>query len=105
MSITRTNVDSLFLLLAASGILEMQNSFVNRFRFPNRKWDNRNMMMTYDREQLRPSPLGMQSYESIDANSPTFGTDVFLHHDGIDEASQPCFSGDRVQLYDNVLNL
>jgi hypothetical protein len=26
MSITRTNVDSLFLLLAASGILEIQNS-------------------------------------------------------------------------------
>ena len=25
--------------------------FVNRFGFPNRKWDNRNMMMIYDREQ------------------------------------------------------
>ena len=79
--------------------------FVNRFGFPNRKWDNRNMMMMYNREQSRPSPLGMRSYESIDANSPTFGTDVFLHHDGIDVASQPCFSGDRVRSYDNVLNL
>ena len=27
--------------------------FVNRFGFPNRKWDNRNMMMIYDREQSR----------------------------------------------------
>ncbi len=33
--------------------------FVNKFGFPNRKWDNRNMMMTYDTEQSRPSPLGM----------------------------------------------
>ena len=30
---------------------------------------------------------------------------MFLHHDGIDVASQPCFSGNRVRLYDNVLNL
>ena len=78
---------------------------VNRFGFPNRKWDDRNMMMMYDREQLRPSPLGMRSYELIDADSPTFGTDVFLHHDGIDVASEPCFSGDHVRSYDNVLNL
>jgi hypothetical protein len=63
------------------------------------------MMMMYNREQSRPSPLGMRSYESIDAHSPTFGTDVFLHHDGIDVDSQPCFSGDRVRSYDNVLNL
>jgi hypothetical protein len=46
--------------------------FVNRFGFPNRKWDDRNMMMMYDREQLRPSPLGMRSYELIDADSPMF---------------------------------
>ena len=63
------------------------------------------MMMMYNREQSRPSPLGMRSYESIDAHSPTFGTDVFLHHDGIDVDSQPCFSGNRVRSYDNVLNL
>jgi hypothetical protein len=33
--------------------------FLNRFGFPNRKWDDRNMMMMYDMEQSRPSPLGM----------------------------------------------
>ena len=30
---------------------------------------------------------------------------MFLHHNGIDVSSQPCFSGDRVRSYDNVLNL
>jgi len=70
--------------------------FVNRFGFPNRKWDNHNMMVTYNREQSHPSPLGMRSYESIDANSPTFRADMFLYQDGIYLASQPCFSGDRV---------
>ena len=62
-------------------------------------------MMTYDREQSRWSPLGMRSYESIDANSPTFRADMFLYQDGIYLASQPCFSGDRVWSYDNVFNL
>jgi hypothetical protein len=33
--------------------------FLNRFGFSNEKWNNRNMLMTYDRTQSRPSPLGM----------------------------------------------
>ncbi len=33
--------------------------FMNRFGFPNQKWDDRNVMMMDDREQSRPSPLGM----------------------------------------------
>jgi hypothetical protein len=50
--------------------------FVNRFGFPNRKWDNCNMMMTYDREQSRP--FGMRLYESIDAHSPMGQTCSFI---------------------------
>ena len=61
--------------------------------------------MSYDRTQSRPSPLGMQSYESINPNSPTFGTDVFLDHDQIDVSTQPCFSGNRVRSYENIINL
>jgi hypothetical protein len=77
--------------------------FVNRFGFPNRKWDDRNMMMMYDREQSCPSPLGKRSHQSIDAHLPTFGTNSFLNLNGIEVASQPCFSGDRVPSYENVI--
>jgi hypothetical protein len=70
--------------------------FLNRLGLPNEKWNNRNMLMTYDRTQSRPSPLGMRSYESIDPNSPTFGTDVIIDHDRIDVSSQPCFTGNLV---------
>jgi len=79
--------------------------FLNRFGLPNEKWNDRNMLMTYDRSQSRPSPLGMQSYESIDPNSPMFGTDVVIDHNRIDVSSQPCFSGDRVRSYESVINL
>ena len=76
-----------------------------RFGLPNEKWNDRNMLMTYDRSQSHPSPHGMGSYESIDPNSPTFRTDVFIDHDQIDVSSQPCFSGDRVRSYENIINL
>jgi hypothetical protein len=33
--------------------------FLNRFGLPNEKWNDHNMLMTYDRTQSRPSPLGM----------------------------------------------
>ena len=58
--------------------------FLNKFGLPNDKWNDRNMLMSYDRTQSRPSPLGMRSYKSINPNPPTFGTDVFLDHDQID---------------------
>jgi len=79
--------------------------FLNRFGLPNEKWNDHNLLMTYDRTQSRPSPLGMRSYESIDPTLPTFGTDVFIDHDQIDVSSQPCFTGDRVRSYEDVLNL
>jgi hypothetical protein len=62
------------------------------------------MLMTYDRTQSRPSPLGMRSYESINPNSPMFGTDMIIDHDQIDVSSQPCFTSNRVWSYENVLN-
>ena len=70
--------------------------FLNRFGLPNEKWNDHNLLMTYDRTQSRPSPLGMRSYESIDPYSSTFGTDMFVDHDRIDVSSQLCFSGDCV---------
>jgi hypothetical protein len=79
--------------------------FLNKFGLPNDKWNNCNMLMSYDRTQSRPSPLGMQSYESINPNSPTFGTDVFLDHDQIDVSTQPYFSGNCVRSYENIINL
>jgi hypothetical protein len=79
--------------------------FLNRFGLPNDKWNDRNMLMSYDRAQSRPSPLGMRSYELINPNSPMFGTDVFLDHDQIDVSTQPCFSGNRVRSYENIINL
>ena len=79
--------------------------FLNRFGLPNEKWNDRNMLMTYDRSQSHPSPLGMRSYKLIDPNLPTFETDVFVDHNQIDVSSQPCFSGDHVRSYENVVNL
>ena len=79
--------------------------FLNQFGLPNEKWNIHNMLMTYERTQSRPSPLGMRSYESIDPNSPTFGTDVFIDHDRIDVSSQPCFTGYRIRSYESELNL
>jgi hypothetical protein len=70
--------------------------FLNRLGLHNEKCNNRNMLMTYDRTQSRPSPLGMRSYESINPNSPMFGTDMIIDHDQIDVSSQPCFTGNRV---------
>ena len=69
--------------------------FLNKFGLPNEKWNDHNMLMTYDRSQSRPPPLGMRSYELINPKSPTFGTDVFVDHNQIDVSTQPCFLGDR----------
>ena len=33
--------------------------FLNKFGLPNEKWNDRNMLMSYDRTQSHPSPLGM----------------------------------------------
>ena len=57
--------------------------FLNKFGVSNEKWNDCNMLMTYDRSQSRPSPLGMRSYKLINPKSSTFGTDVFVDHDQI----------------------
>jgi hypothetical protein len=79
--------------------------FLNKFGLPNEKWNNRNMLMTYDRSQSRLSPLGMQLYKLINPKSPMFRTIVFVDHDQIDVSTQPCFSGNRIRSYENVINL
>ena len=73
--------------------------------FVNIRWNDRNVFMRYDHLQSRPSPLGMRRYESLDPFSPTFGSDIFLNHNDIDVPDSPCFFGDRVHSYENILNL
>ena len=41
----------------------------------------------------------------MDPLSPTFGSEIFLKHDAIDVPTSPCFSGDRVRCYENIINL
>jgi hypothetical protein len=40
---------------AAHGVVP----FLNRFGLPNEKWNDHNMLISYDMTQLRPSPFGM----------------------------------------------
>ena len=79
--------------------------FLNKFGFPNQKWNDRNMFMSYNCDQSRPSPLGMRSYELIKANCATFGTDIFVNGAQIDVSSEPCFTGNRVRAYENIINI
>jgi hypothetical protein len=60
---------------------------------------------TYNHLQSCPSPLGMQAYETVDPSSPMFGTDVFINHKDLDVPDSPCFSGERVHHYKNIMNL
>jgi hypothetical protein len=47
----------------------------------------------------------MRSYDLINPMSPTFGTDVFVDHDQIGVSTHPCFLGNRVGSYENIINL
>ncbi len=69
------------------------------------QWNDCNVFMTYNHLQLRPSPLGMQPYETVDPSSSTFGTDVFINHKDLNVPDSPCFSGERVRHYENIMNL
>ena len=73
--------------------------------FQMQRWNNRNVYMTYDHLQPRPSPLGMRAYETFDPLSLTFGTDIFLNHNEIAVTTTPCFSGERVCCYEHIIGL
>jgi hypothetical protein len=68
-------------------------------------WNNRNVYMTYDCLQSRPSPLGMRSYEPFDPSSATFSSDVFMKYNKIHVSDSPCFSGDCVHSYKEIIHL
>ena len=68
-------------------------------------WNNRNVYMTYNHLQPRPSPLGMRAYETFDPSSLTFRTDIFLNHNEIAGTTTPCFLGERVCCYEHIIGL
>ncbi len=69
------------------------------------RWNDRNVFMTYNHLQSHPSPLGMRVYETVNPSSPMFGTDLFINHKDLDVPDSPCFSGERVRHYENIINL
>ena len=73
--------------------------------FVNFQWDDWDMLMQYNREQQRPSPLGMQAYEKLNASFATFGIDVFTNHTGIHIPLSPCFTRDRILQYEYIINV
>ncbi len=48
--------------------------------FLNFTWDGWNVKLSYDKNQIVPSPLGMRLYESILFSSGSLGTDLFVNH-------------------------
>jgi hypothetical protein len=73
--------------------------------FLNLQWDDRNKIMQYDCHQLCPSPLGMQACKSLDPSLVTFGSDVFSNHKNLHVPDSPCFSGDHVRRYEDIISL
>jgi hypothetical protein len=65
------------------------------FPFCRSIYDDRNVFMSFDGDQIRPLLFGMRQYESIDLMSPTLGTDLFMNHCSIPQPTDPCFRGDR----------
>jgi hypothetical protein len=61
--------------------------------------------MTYDRFQLRPSPLGMRAYKSFDPSLAIYRTDLFLNHKQLHVPDSPCFIGAGICQYDNAISL
>jgi hypothetical protein len=75
------------------------------FPFLDFCWDHRKIEMTYSKEQIVPSPLGMRLYETIDITSPSLGTNLFVNHNCIPISQEPCFSGARIDVYKIVISL
>ncbi len=48
--------------------------------FLNFTWDGQNVKLSYDKNQIVPSPLGMRLYKSISFSSGSLGTDLFVNH-------------------------
>ncbi len=75
------------------------------FPFLDFRWDQRKIEMTYCKQQIIPSPLGMWSYETINMTSPSLGTNLFTTHLQIPISHEPCFSGELVKVYKNAIRL
>ncbi len=67
--------------------------------FLNFSWDDRYIELSYDKDQIVPSPLGMRSYETISFESDSLGTDLFVNHLAIPISDKPCFVGAHVVAY------
>ncbi len=75
------------------------------FPFLDFCWDHRKIEMTYGKEQILPSPLGMQLYDTIDITLPSLGKNLFVNHNHILISQEPCFSGARVDVYKTTIHL
>ncbi len=73
--------------------------------FLNFAWDLERIELSYCRDQIIPSPLGMRSYETINMSSPTLGTELFSNHQSIPISAEPCFLGSQVKSYKNAMGL
>ncbi len=73
--------------------------------FLNFTWDHWKIELTYTLDQIVPSPLGMQLYETMDLMPATLGTDLFTNHHNILISLHPCFVGVRVEVYETAICL
>jgi hypothetical protein len=73
------------------------------FLFLDFQWDQCKTEMMYCQQQIIPSPLGMQSYETNNMTLPSLRTNLFTNHLQIPISHKPCFSGERVKVYKNTI--
>ena len=69
------------------------------------KWDHCKIEMTYIKDQVIPSPIGMCSYEIIDLFLPSIRTDIFTNHHLISVGNEPCIGGLRVTAYLEIMRI
>ncbi len=73
--------------------------------FLNFQFNDRNVLMMYDRYQLRLSTLGMRAYEYLDPSLATYRTELFLNHKQLYVPESACFVGAHVCQYDDAISL
>ena len=61
--------------------------------------------MTYIKDQVIPSPIGMCSYEIIDLFLPSIRTDIFTNHHLISVGNEPCIGGLCVTVYLEIMRI
>jgi hypothetical protein len=84
------------------GTVEVAHSVV---LFLNFQWDDCIITMQYDRHQSHPLPLGMCAYEFLNVSLQTLGADLFLNHSSLHVLDSPCFSGDCICSYKDVISI